>query len=118
MDQGPHLWLVPVLYQRFGVPETPPRHYRLDASQAQWDFVYPVSSFLDTYTFPTMVNDMFGDYPAVRGEVVSSEREGEGRRVVVDLDFVSRSPLSALCPFAARRVGSVGRAGDRAVGAC
>lgn len=93
MDQGPSLHLVSSIHQRFGIPAEQPEHYAVTPQDPEWDFVYPISAFLDTWKFPVLANDAYKGYPNL-GVVANVKAEGEDRRVVLDLDFVSL-PLHA-----------------------
>lgn len=100
MDQGPDLHIIPSIHQRFGIPADPVIRYEMAEHEAQWDFVYPVSAFMDTYKFPVLANDMYEGYPALELDVEAENVEG-GRKVVLTMNFVSihfllyRSPPDA-----------------------
>lgn len=68
----------------------------MEQHEAQWDFVYPVSAFMDTYRFPVLANDFYEHYPALELDVVSKEVEG-GRRVMMTMNFVSTLRPCPMC---------------------
>lgn len=88
MDQGPHLRIIPSIHKRFGMPTSPPEQYRMETHEAQWDFVYPVSAFMDTYRFPVLANDLYEHYPALALDVEQEVMDG-ARRLTMTMNFVS-----------------------------
>ncbi|WRT66692.1 uncharacterized protein IL334_003653 [Kwoniella shivajii] len=55
MDRGPVSTIIPTIHEKFGQPNTGLQHTKLTDYDSDWDVIYPISAFLDTYKFPIEV---------------------------------------------------------------
>jgi hypothetical protein len=77
MDSGPEYDFVQALHERYGT-DSP-------VQDPDWDVLYPISSFLDTYRFELPVNDFV--WPRADFSVQSSIGDGT-RKLDLRLNFV------------------------------
>lgn len=87
MDRGTELDFVEAIHERYG--SGPIEHTSLGDHDPDWDIIYPVSSFLDTYRFP--LPRIPFEWPILRYKVQENESDGD-RRIQLSLDFVSSIP--------------------------
>lgn len=86
MDSGPEYDFVDALHERYGTPDRPVQSTIMNKANTDWDVLYPVSSFLDTYRFELSPTDF--DWPRMGIEVNETISNGE-RKLDLTLDFVS-----------------------------
>ena len=101
LDRGTELDFVEAIHARYGAG--PVEHTSLGEHDPDWDVLYPISSFLDTYRFPLPPTPF--DWPNLRYTVNNTESSGV-RRIQLSLDFVSNVKEILVLIF---RPGSSGR---------
>ena len=84
MDKGSELDFVDSIHARYGVG--PLEHTNLGEYDSDWDTIYPISSFLETYRFPLTPTPH--DWPRMKYTSDVSASDGV-RRVKLSMDFVS-----------------------------
>lgn len=85
MDSGPEYDFVEALHARYGT-DAPVESTIMNKENSDWDVLYPVSSFLDTYRFELPSIDFV--WPKMGLEV--EETKGEStRKLDMRLNFVS-----------------------------
>ncbi|WWC88985.1 uncharacterized protein L201_003900 [Kwoniella dendrophila CBS 6074] len=57
MDRGPKSNIVNSIHEKFGQPKSTFINTQLTDYDSDWDVIYPISSFLDTYKFPIEIED-------------------------------------------------------------
>jgi hypothetical protein len=82
MDRGPTSDIIPVLYERYGDPSSPLEHTDLSPHDSDWDVLYPISSFMDTYRW-SVQSESF-EWPLIGMNV-----DVDDRTVYFKLNFVS-----------------------------
>lgn len=85
MDSGPEFDFVDALHARYGTDQ-PVEKTIMNKANPDWDVLYPVSSFLDTYRF-NLPQTPF-EWPSM-GIQVNETVKGDVRVVDLSLDFVS-----------------------------
>ena len=92
MDRG-SVHLHEALHERLS-PASKLEHTWLTQYDPDWDVVYPVSSFLDTWRFnlEKPINDR-GDWPQLQAEAKTVDRTETERTIQLRIDFVSRPPV-------------------------
>lgn len=86
MDSGPEFDFVDALHNRYGTPDGPVQSTIMNKANPDWDVLYPVSSFLDTYRFALPRDDF--EWPSMGVEVNETVSDGK-RKLDLSLDFVS-----------------------------
>lgn len=84
MDKGTELDFVQATHARYGVG--PIKHTSLGEHDPEWDVLYPVSSFLDTYRFKLPSTPF--DWPNLKYTANESATDGV-RRIQMSFGFVS-----------------------------
>ena len=94
MDRGPTLRFVQSLHDRYGAPGAGIEATTITKRDTDWDVLFPLSSFLETYKFELPTVDF--SWPEM-GMKVKELGWSEGvRRLEIHLDFVSLAgPFSA-----------------------
>ncbi|KAL7420634.1 hypothetical protein Q5752_004585 [Cryptotrichosporon argae] len=86
MDTPLNAELVAAFHARYAAPDAPLTRTTLTPNESDWDTLYPVSSFLDTYRWPLepRTHDLAFAWPAVK---VEARRQREGEVVHLNLRF-------------------------------
>ena len=92
MDSGPEYDFVHALHERYGT-DSPVTPTQMNKENSDWDILYPISSFLDTYRFELPPSPGF-KWPEVGVKHKESRLEGK-RKIDLTLDFVSLPVLLA-----------------------
>ena len=91
MDSGPEFDFVEAIHERYGT-DSPVQETIMNKHNPDWDVLYPISSFLDTYRFELPANDFV--WP--RADFSVQETVGDGtRKLDLCLNFVSRNLAKA-----------------------
>ena len=80
MDKGPQFDFVSAIHARYGTQD-PVVPTVMNKENTDWDVLYPVSSFLDTYRFP--LSPIAFDWPKMGIEV--HEERGDLRTLQMNL---------------------------------
>jgi hypothetical protein len=88
MDSGPELDFVEALHERYGAADSPIENTHMSKANSDWDVLYPISSFLDTYRFDLPSKGEFA-WPEMGIQVVETHGDGT-RKLDMTLNFVSR----------------------------
>ena len=75
MDSGPEFDFVEALHERYGT-DSPVQETVMNKHNTEWDVLYPISSFLDTYRFDLPPNNFV--WP--RADIQAEETLGDGTR--------------------------------------
>ncbi|WVQ77899.1 hypothetical protein IAR50_007604 [Cryptococcus sp. DSM 104548] len=73
MDVGPTGDIISALHSRYSAPSSPLVHKDLDDEDHDWDAIYPVSTFLDTYKFDLDVAGQKGSEQGGWGQIENVE---------------------------------------------
>lgn len=84
MDRGTELDVVEAIHERYGVG--PIEHTSLGDHDPDWDVLYPISTFLNTYRFPLAPTGF--DWPEIKSEAQVTSVDGL-RKIQLSFDFVS-----------------------------
>ncbi|WVQ99736.1 hypothetical protein IAU59_006878 [Kwoniella sp. CBS 9459] len=57
MDRGPQSNIVSAIHEKYGLQGSTVEHTALTDADSDWDVLYPISNFIDTYKFPLYVSD-------------------------------------------------------------
>ncbi|OXG17593.1 hypothetical protein C367_05083 [Cryptococcus neoformans Ze90-1] len=89
MDRGPVADIVPSLYSRYGTLDLPLEHTSLTDYDSDWDVLYPVSTFLDTYKFDLPVSEETKKFtwPEMKWGVKDTKWEDGVRKMVLTFNF-------------------------------
>ncbi|KIR69961.1 hypothetical protein I310_06278 [Cryptococcus deuterogattii CA1014] len=89
MDRGPMSDIVPSLYSRYGAPNLPLEHTSLTDYDSDWDVLYPVSTFLDTYRFDLPVSEQAKEFtwPEMKWGVKDTKWENGIRKMILTFNF-------------------------------
>ncbi|ORX35606.1 hypothetical protein BD324DRAFT_660481 [Kockovaella imperatae] len=85
MDRGPRLDFVQSLHSRYGAPGSQIKATTITKNDTDWDVLYPVSSFLETYKFDLPAVPF--DWPKPSIDVKELDHIGGVRRLLIHLDF-------------------------------
>jgi hypothetical protein len=85
MDSGPEFDFVEALHERYGT-DAPVQRTVMNKANSDWDVLYPVSSFLDTYRFELPSTDFA--WPKMGLDVTETRGEST-RKLDMRLNFVS-----------------------------
>jgi len=87
MDKGPRGTFVNDIHKRYGSGE-PVEHTSITEYDSDWDIMYPVSSFMDTYRFQLPKVEF--DWPMLDWGVKETLL-GAGRKIDLRFNFVSQN---------------------------
>lgn len=88
MDSGPDYDFAQALHNRYGT-EKPLETTVMNKDNSDWDVLYPVSSFLETYRFELPKTEFI--WPEMGVEVQESDNGDGVRKLDIRLDFVSQA---------------------------
>ncbi|WVF71126.1 hypothetical protein IAT40_005923 [Kwoniella sp. CBS 6097] len=89
MDRGPQDKIVSSIHSEYGLQGSEVEHTALTDADSDWDVLYPISNFIDTYKFPLYVSDESGafEWPTVGHWMEDVKWEYGERHIRLRFDF-------------------------------